>query len=132
MAKRGGDISVECESSERKRLRNEGTASLEWIASPLISEDRRCADAVAGLLQRHQFEPMPRCMDVAVHLVQGLKQLQLLHTPYSRQSFDHLYGSVLDYVGKVIDKIKQVSPALWPFLRRCLGIYTQMALLNYH
>ncbi|KAJ2743549.1 hypothetical protein GGI20_003654 [Coemansia sp. BCRC 34301] len=52
---------------------------------------------------------MPRCMDVAVHLVQGLKRLQLLSTPYAHQSFESLYGSVLDYVGKVIDKIKQAA-----------------------
>ncbi|KAJ2060643.1 hypothetical protein GGI17_003611 [Coemansia sp. S146] len=106
MAKRCGEISVESESSERKRLRNEGPASLEWI-TPHVSEDRQCADAVANLLQENQFEPVPRCMDVAVQLVQGLKQLQLFNTPYARQSFDDLYGSVLDYVGKVIGQIKQ-------------------------
>ncbi|KAJ2371517.1 hypothetical protein H4S02_009528 [Coemansia sp. RSA 2611] len=107
MAKRGGDTIVESESSERKRLRNEVSVSVEWI-TPRVSEDRRCADAVASLLQENQFEPDPRCMDVAVHLVQGLKQLQLLNTPYARQSFEDLYSSVLDYVGKVIDHIKQV------------------------
>ncbi|KAJ2046496.1 hypothetical protein GGI08_006519 [Coemansia sp. S2] len=110
MAKRGGDISVECESSERKRLRNEGPASLEWV-TPHVSEDRQCADAVAHLLQVNQFEAVPRCMDVAVHLVQGLKKLQLFNTPYARQSFDDLYGGVLDYVGKVINQIKQIDAA---------------------
>ncbi|KAJ2734564.1 hypothetical protein IW152_002221 [Coemansia sp. BCRC 34962] len=50
-------------------------------------------------------------MDVAVHLVQSLKQLQLLNTPYARQSFEDLYSSVLDYVGKVIDHIKQIEAA---------------------
>ncbi|KAJ1814932.1 hypothetical protein LPJ60_005887, partial [Coemansia sp. RSA 2675] len=110
MAKRGGDIIVESESSERKRLRNEASVSVEWI-TPRVSEDRRCADAVASLLQENQFEPVPRCMDVAVHLVQGLKQLQLLNTPYARQSFEDLYSSVLDYVGKVIDHIKQIEAA---------------------
>ncbi|KAJ2043615.1 hypothetical protein GGI08_007355 [Coemansia sp. S2] len=50
-------------------------------------------------------------MDVAVHLVQGLKKLQLFNTPYARQSFDDLYGGVLDYVGKVIDQIKQIDAA---------------------
>ncbi|KAJ2340494.1 hypothetical protein GGH91_004149, partial [Coemansia sp. RSA 2671] len=93
-----------------KRLRNEASVSVEWI-TPRVSEDRRCADAVASLLQENQFEPVPRCMDVAVHLVQGLKQLQLLNTPYARQSFEDLYSSVLDYVGKVIDHIKQIEAA---------------------
>ncbi|KAJ2463236.1 hypothetical protein GGI03_003968 [Coemansia sp. RSA 2337] len=96
-----------------KRLRSEGPASLEWV-SPHVSEDRRCADAVAHLLQANQFEAVPRCMDVAVHLVQGLKKLQLFNTPYARQSFDDLYGGVLDYVGKVIDQIKQVSSVMYP------------------
>ncbi|KAJ2907877.1 hypothetical protein GGI21_003448, partial [Coemansia aciculifera] len=108
MAKRGGDISVECESSERKRLRNEGSGPMEWEALTLVAEDKRCVEAMVDMLQRHQFEPMPRCMDVAVHLVQGLKQLQLLNTPYARQSFEHLYGSILAYVGNVIDKLKQL------------------------
>ncbi|KAJ2039746.1 hypothetical protein H4S03_001488 [Coemansia sp. S3946] len=93
-----------------KRLRNEGPASLEWV-TPHVSEDRRCVDAVAHLLQVNQFESVPHCMDVAVHLVQGLKKLQLFNTPYARQSFDDLYGGVLDYVGKVIDQIKQIDAA---------------------
>lgn len=48
-------------------------------------------------------------MDAAVQLIQELKKLQAMETEYSFQSFNVLYGHVLDYVGSVVDQIKQVS-----------------------
>ncbi|KAJ1998648.1 hypothetical protein GGI04_004909, partial [Coemansia thaxteri] len=105
MAKRSGDISVEFESSERKRLRNASPAPLAWMA-PHLSEDRQCSNMITDLLRESQSGPLPRIMDVAVQLVQGLKRLQLLDTPFARQSFEQHYSDVLSYVGNVMDRIK--------------------------
>ncbi|KAJ2395689.1 hypothetical protein GGI05_001468, partial [Coemansia sp. RSA 2603] len=112
MSKRGvGNVAVEFESSERKRLRNEAPASpISWNMSH-ISEDRKCAEHLSAILQRGYGNSLARSMDTAVQLVQSLKRLQSFNTPYARNAFDSLYAAVLDHVGRVIDHIKSMDRA---------------------
>ncbi|KAJ2888432.1 hypothetical protein FB639_000648 [Coemansia asiatica] len=111
MAKRSGSVSVEYESSERKRLRNAVPVSLaSWVVSP-VSEDRRCADNIAACLQSSRNDSLQSMMDTAVRLIQDLKLLQSFRTAYAMQAFEGLYAKVLDYVGKVIDQIKKADRA---------------------
>ncbi|KAJ2487858.1 hypothetical protein EV174_000289 [Coemansia sp. RSA 2320] len=77
--------------------------------APHLSEDRQCSNMITDLLRESQSGPLPRIMDVAVQLVQGLKRLQLLDTPFARQSFEQHYSDVLSYVGNVMDRIKLVD-----------------------
>ncbi|KAJ1842200.1 hypothetical protein LPJ73_005876, partial [Coemansia sp. RSA 2703] len=112
MSKRGvGNVAVEFESSERKRLRNEAPASpISWNMSH-IPEDRKCAEHLSAILQRGYGNSLARSMDTAVQLVQSLKRLQSFNTPYARHEFDSLYAAVLDHVGRVIDHIKSMDRA---------------------
>ncbi|KAJ1718965.1 hypothetical protein LPJ53_006180, partial [Coemansia erecta] len=87
MSKRGvGNVAVELESSERKRLRNEASASPASWAAPQISEDRKCAEHLSAILQRGYGNSLARSMDTAVQLVQNLKLLQSFDTPYARHA----------------------------------------------
>ncbi|KAJ2856636.1 hypothetical protein J3B02_001489 [Coemansia erecta] len=104
MAKRSGSVSVEYESSERKRLRNAVPVSLaSWVVSP-VSEDRRCADNIAACLQSSRNDSLQSMMDTAVRLIQDLKLLQSFRTAYAMQAFEGLYAKVLDYVDSCINK----------------------------
>ncbi|KAJ1959955.1 hypothetical protein GGI12_004067, partial [Dipsacomyces acuminosporus] len=107
MSKRIGEISVDWESPERKRLRSEQEAAhLAWTQH--TPEDKRCVDQLSALLETAHSESLPRSMDSAIMLIQGLKWLQAQNTAYSLQSFELLYSRALDYIGKVIDQINKV------------------------
>ncbi|KAJ2077183.1 hypothetical protein H4R24_005284 [Coemansia sp. RSA 988] len=106
MAKRGGELGLEWDSPERKRLRNTKPASLTWMQS-LVSEDQRCANDIVSLLEHSQHCSLTRRMDTAVQLVQKLRHLQSMGTDNSCRFFEQSYGCVLDYVGNLVHALQQ-------------------------
>ncbi|KAJ2724502.1 hypothetical protein GGI07_001933 [Coemansia sp. Benny D115] len=111
MNKRGGDISIEWESSERKRLRNtlDAVSHSSWVVDR-VTEDQRCSMAISELVHGvADGMPLSHLMDRSVQLVQHLKQLQSLDTPSAHELFEIHYGSVLGYIGNVIDRIGKLD-----------------------
>ncbi|PIA15455.1 hypothetical protein COEREDRAFT_82000 [Coemansia reversa NRRL 1564] len=106
MSKRGGELGLEWDSPERKRLRNATSTSLAWRWSH-VSEEQRCADEIGSLLKQDQHCSLTRRMDAAVQLVQKLRHLQTMDTQSACRLFEQLYGSVLDYVGSLIYALQQ-------------------------
>ncbi|KAJ2120198.1 hypothetical protein IW147_005269 [Coemansia sp. RSA 720] len=110
MAKRSGELTVEWDSPERKRLRNE-ESTLYSFTTPHVSPENACANAIVALLQENHAAPLLRAMDVAVQLVQKLKVLQLLGSPQAHDLFDQAYGRVLDFVGDVVYNLQLADRA---------------------
>ncbi|KAJ2500918.1 hypothetical protein GGH96_002332 [Coemansia sp. RSA 1972] len=110
MAKRSGELTVEWDSPERKRLRNE-ESTLNSFTTHVLPENA-CANAIVALLQENHAAPLLRAMDVAVQLVQKLKVLQSLGSPQARDLFEQAYGRVLDFVGDVVYNLQQPRNAM--------------------
>ncbi|KAJ2774200.1 hypothetical protein IWQ56_000677, partial [Coemansia nantahalensis] len=107
---RGGGLSVEWDSPERKRLRNMRPLAEALMEVELgMSKEQACAAAIAGLLQQGHTGPLPRLMDNAVHLVQQLKRLGELDTQSAAGLFAQSYTDVLNYVGNVVHLIQQAA-----------------------
>ncbi|KAJ1866049.1 hypothetical protein LPJ78_002145 [Coemansia sp. RSA 989] len=104
MTKRGGELSVDWDPPERKRLRNEGSMPHGWITTH-ISAEQGHFNAIAILLQQTQSTSLAHSMDVAVQMVQKLKQIQSLNTSLACELFEQVYNQVLDYVGSVVHKL---------------------------
>ncbi|KAJ2851932.1 hypothetical protein IWW36_000705 [Coemansia brasiliensis] len=130
MTKRSGELSVDWDPPERKRLRNEGSMPRKWTTTH-ISAEQGYVNAINMLLKQTQSISLVRSMDVAVQLVQNLKQMQSLNTPLACELFEQVYSHVLDFVGSVVNKLCRSDKTslsnecddLQPIQRSFAGIY---------